>query len=424
MKTFVFILSACLYFTMLEAKGQSDDSLTRRISAMTKEKDPFRNVVTMHEIIKDNHLDPGKNAEDLDMMNGIVALSFLNIGDFQGFDTYIKQISNKFNQTSYLNMAADMLFREKKYPERAEAIARQTVELYDTYKDDPSARPGAFPKQDWERFIKMAAYPYYCSYAMILHANGKDSDALYYLKRAIKDMPVNQLDNTELELYTQLLAINKEEGKAYQLLMEVTNAGKATRPMKNLLRELYVKRGGDIAGIDKILDSVGRHTAEIYTKEIEKRMMAGIKAPDFILKDVNGKQVSLHELKGKVVVLDFWATWCVPCIASMPAMEKVAEKHTDVVFLYIATQEKEEGALKRITDFMEKHAFRFRVLLDSPAFGAAGIFPVAAAYKLQGIPARVVIDRNGMQRFISSGYTSDEEIIQEMESMITLAKAQ
>jgi len=66
-------------------------------------------------------------------------------------------------------------------------------------------------------------------------------------------------------------------------------------------------------------------------------------APDFRLKDMSGKDVTLSSLKGKVVVLDFWATWCVPCHENFPAVQKVVDHYKNdqnVVFLFIDTREK------------------------------------------------------------------------------------
>jgi len=425
MKPFKFLLTAYICIHIGAAKAQqSSPSFALQIQAMTRENDPFKNVTTLTQLLKDQRLDTLKNAEDIDMMYGIVALSFLKTGNFLQFDAYVEKIRNKFNQTSYLNMAADMLIRENTHPGKAELLAKQTVERYDAYRDDPSARPATFPKPDWDRFIHMAAYPYYFSYARILHANGKYSEALKYLQRALKDIPSAALENTAAELYTQLLIRQGEEELAYRILMERVTIGKTTATMNSLFRELYVQKGGRSADLQTFLDSVQQQYAVTYMKTIARKMIAAVKAPEFLLKDLTGKQVALRELKGRVVVLDFWATWCAPCLASMPAMKEVAQKHPDVVFLYIATQEREPGVQERVRAFMEKHALQFRVLIDSPEAETPGLFPVATAYKLRGIPARVIIDRNGMQRFLSSGYSSDEEISQEMEAMITLAKAQ
>src|SRR5918992_1301398 len=85
-------------------------------------------------------------------------------------------------------------------------------------------------------------------------------------------------------------------------------------------------------------------------------------APEFVLKDPAGKQVSLRELRGKIVFLNFWATWCLPCIEEMPALEKL---HRDLekeglVILAVNFQEGPE----RVKDFFGEHNLTFTALLD------------------------------------------------------------
>jgi len=145
-------------------------------------------------------------------------------------------------------------------------------------------------------------------------------------------------------------------------------------------------------------------------------------APDFTAIDNNGKQVHLSDFRGKVVLLNFWATWCVPCKASFPAMTKFMQRHPEVVFLFIATQEKPEGAVQRVKDYITKQGYPFHVLMDEPEQGDARKFKALMAYKPQGIPAKAVIDAQGKQRFLSIGFSSDTELMNELEAMVQLAK--
>jgi thiol-disulfide isomerase/thioredoxin len=149
-----------------------------------------------------------------------------------------------------------------------------------------------------------------------------------------------------------------------------------------------------------------------------KDRMVSAPAPEFSLFDTEGKQVTLNSLKGKVVVLDFWATWCVPCLASFPGMQQVADKYKtdqDVVFLFVNTLEKNKDVRSWIAKFKTAHKYAFRMLLDSDN-------NVVAAYKSMGLPTKVIIDKNGIIRFTTTGFSGDSILVSELAAMIELTK--
>jgi len=129
-------------------------------------------------------------------------------------------------------------------------------------------------------------------------------------------------------------------------------------------------------------------------------------APDFRLKDMSGKDVTLSSLKGKVVVLDFWATWCVPCHENFPAVQKVVDHYKNdqnVVFLFIDTREKSADYVQLAKADMEKNRYDFHVLFDE--LGPEGKQnKYYSTLGMAGIPTRFIIDANGIIRDKSVGY--------------------
>jgi peroxiredoxin len=109
-------------------------------------------------------------------------------------------------------------------------------------------------------------------------------------------------------------------------------------------------------------------------------------APEFVLEDPAGKQVSLRELRGKIVFLNFWATWCLPCIEEMPAIEKLHQKLVEhgLVVLAVNFQEGPE----RVKDFFTEQNLTFTALLDRDG-------KVAELYQVWGLPVSVVINKRG-----------------------------
>jgi peroxiredoxin len=91
---------------------------------------------------------------------------------------------------------------------------------------------------------------------------------------------------------------------------------------------------------------------------------AGAQAPDFTLKDMSGNAVSLSGLKGKVVMLEFWATWCGPCRQSMPLVEALHQKYASkgLVILAISIDQDADD----VKDHLKNHSYSFKVLHDYP----------------------------------------------------------
>lgn len=125
--------------------------------------------------------------------------------------------------------------------------------------------------------------------------------------------------------------------------------------------------------------------------------LKGQEAPNFTLTDMEGNEVSLSALRGKVVFLDFWATWCPPCRNSLPHTQALSQhektKSGDLVVLAVNAREQ----LDTVKKFMEDNKYSFRVLMDKE--GA-----VLNAYKVQGIPTFVLIDREGKVAWVQVGF--------------------
>jgi len=119
----------------------------------------------------------------------------------------------------------------------------------------------------------------------------------------------------------------------------------------------------------------------------------GSVADNFQLYSTRGKLVQLSELRGKVVVLDFWASWCPPCRAAIPAMQRLHDRYAEqgVVVLGINVRDNKDPA-----EFMQKMGANYRTLIDGEE--------VADAYRVKGIPTIIVIDPAGKVVHRESGW--------------------
>ena len=107
---------------------------------------------------------------------------------------------------------------------------------------------------------------------------------------------------------------------------------------------------------------------------------------DFTLEDLNGNKVTLSQLKGKKVFLNFWATWCPPCKAEMPDIEKLYQETKDSDLVILAVNAGDDK--KTVQDFIAKNNYNFSVLLDSDG-------EVSQLYQVTGIPTSYFIDTEG-----------------------------
>ncbi len=130
--------------------------------------------------------------------------------------------------------------------------------------------------------------------------------------------------------------------------------------------------------------------------------LVGKPAPAFAGEDLDGKPLSLADFRGRVVVLDFWATWCGPCVQAMPHLQKVAEKYADKPVTVIGVNRDSQGAEKKIRNLLEEKKTTFRQLMDPEG-------DVAEKYEVTGIPQTVLIDTQGVVQDVRIGFTSGIE---------------
>lgn len=119
-------------------------------------------------------------------------------------------------------------------------------------------------------------------------------------------------------------------------------------------------------------------------------VLEGKNAPDFALPDLKGKMVKLSDYKGKVVFVNFWATWCKPCEEEMPSMQRMYDilkkQNQNFELLAVSIDSKEPGVVET---FAKKYEITFPVLHDKKG-------KVKELYKTTGVPETFIIDQNGV----------------------------
>ncbi len=130
----------------------------------------------------------------------------------------------------------------------------------------------------------------------------------------------------------------------------------------------------------------------------------GMQAEDFNLTDLEGKSQSLSQYRGKIVLVNFWATWCKPCTTEMPAMQKIYDKLRDKGFVVLAVNELEDDA--KVREHIKQYGHTFPVLMDRDN-------TVANQFGVFGLPVSVFIDQEGrVQEYVKGGLLTEDKIYQ------------
>lgn len=138
----------------------------------------------------------------------------------------------------------------------------------------------------------------------------------------------------------------------------------------------------------------------------------GFLAPDFTLDTPDGSKVTLSELRGKIVVVNLWATWCLPCRAETPALEKAYEQYKNSGVVILGVDLTSQDSVSDVKSFVQEFKLTYPILLDQ-----AG--NVGYLYQLRGIPTTFFINREGIIRTeVVGGPMSETFIRSKIEALL------
>lgn len=148
----------------------------------------------------------------------------------------------------------------------------------------------------------------------------------------------------------------------------------------------------------------------------------GAQAPDFTLLGLDGKPVALSSFRGRAVLLNFWATWCEPCKAEMPELERAYQQYKDSPGLVVLAVSIDDASnVSQVRDYIRQGsdqtgAYSFPVVLDSQQ-------EVTRLYKLLGVPSSYFIDRSGVIRAVQPGAMNRQTLMQHLRTIMPLGAA-
>ena len=183
-----------------------------------------------------------------------------------------------------------------------------------------------------------------------------------------------------------------------------------TRPANYLIIAAFIACGSGNSASDSppSLESTGSKTTAREVAQASSVAVEGEPAPDFTLSRVNGGEVTLSELRGKVVILDFWATWCPPCVKGVPEFVELYNKYNskglDIVGISL------DRGISVVKRFMAKYKVSYPVVMAERQ--------VVDFYQPAYIPTTYIIDRQGRVATKVVGYNPKSFFEKEIENLL------
>ncbi|MGG9964302.1 TlpA family protein disulfide reductase [Ferruginibacter sp. SUN106] len=387
--------------------------------ALTKfyaEKDLVKKVALYNDYVT-QYPPTEENKVTIDRLKSQLANAYAKAKDYKSYNEWNQKLSKAMAASNDNNIAWAMAEANENIEEAKKMSLSATSYAKAENLKPTEKKPDYFTTKQWTGSRKSQYGMYADTYAFIMYQTGDFKTGLPYAKDAAA---ASDYKNAEYnERYSQLMEKVLPPAMVKKEIEQFVKDGAASSKTKAILKTLYVAEKKSDAGYDDYLTKL-EMTARMKKREEMAKTMTNDPAPKFSLKDLEGNDVSLEGLKGKVVIVDFWATWCGPCIASMPAMKTVQEKlkaRDDVAFVFVDTWQTEADKKQNAIDFLKKNNYPFHVLLDNED-------KVVSEFKVNGIPTKFVIDKTGNIRFKSVGFGgNDDALIDEVDMMVEMAAA-
>ncbi|MHA4811100.1 TlpA family protein disulfide reductase [Flavitalea flava] len=373
----------------------------------------------------------GKPAETYAFWSSFIAYRFLLRKDYTNAIYYTEGINTPRllpYRITFLDMiAAAMLDSHSVDTLLTDSLALAALESLKTGRDNPALHK--FRNESSVDFLKRfeegTAAPAMDLYARVLAFKGNYKEALLYQEKV---MAIQRWSNPVFnEHYIEYLVKCGQFKIALEKSTKIFATGNSNPRIRTYMQQAYQHENGSDSGFIQLLSAVEDPIKNRLRDSLAQQQLA-VESFPLTLPDMQGRQISLESLRGKVVIIDFWSTWCTPCKAAFPTLQRAVDlykKDTGVVFLFVDTWEvvPQENRLKLINNLMSSKNYTLPVLLDQCKDLESRSYLVSSLYDIKGLPTKLVINTRGQIQFRNIGFDGNEDkLMNEINEMIRMAR--
>ncbi|MEM1321714.1 MAG: TlpA disulfide reductase family protein [Bacteroidota bacterium] len=391
-------------------------SAIRAKYAKFRKLDSLEDQLAMYEEAYSNYKDNEDFKSILDNMERSLAISYGEKNDFENMYQYAERLSSAKSKAGIYNKIAwecsgESIEGEGHHLKEGLEMSMKSLNVLEQNMETMKGKPKGYSARQWKRGLESYIAYYGDTYALLAYKNGDPKTALHYQKIACE---AQQMGDAEMNArYAVFIEEAQGATEAMAFVEEMILKGGADAKMKAQFARLFKANVSLEQAYSMYMEKL-EESALAHKIESIKEEMISEKAPSFALKNLDGTEVHLEKLKGKIVVVDFWATWCGPCKASFPGMQEAVNKYResdDVAFLFVDTWESAKNKEENARKFMDSKGYTFNVLMDNDN-------SMVSEYGVNGIPTKFIIDKEGNIRFRSTGFNGSNEVLVEEISIV------